>query len=438
LTDLTPTAEDGPIPAAPLAEPLPWAWLIGLTATALAIRLVYVLWLHRVGDFLYSDMQEFYETAKGLAEPGHVLGAWDVVKPRGLPTVGGWLLATFHEQGRQLWGLTQALLSAAAVPLTFFGARRFLGQRVALVAAGLLTFDFLAVGYAGFVMSETYLTFFLALAFACLDSGRPLRCLLAGLALGLGAQFKSQALPLAVVWMALLLLWTAPRRPQFAGWLFARPRVAAALLAVGVLAVQLPASLALSRILGHPAVLPPYGGQMFYLGHCDVRTLTMDGGPDGTWMTSGNTKASQLNEPWRNQKFNVSVLDWAFFVKRGSRCLKSLPHVLGWTARQLVDVLAGFPGATIDPWPLRMDHPWVTRVFNCTLAYVLFPLALWGLWRRRRELGAWLAIGGPIGAVWGITLLFMGNPRFREPFDLFILSGAAIGLTAIWDRLSRR
>ncbi len=419
-------------PAAPPEEPFPWAWLVGLTAVALAIRLVYVLALHRVGDFLYSDMLEMYHRAQDLADPAHVPDEWDFVKPRGLPIVAGQLLALFHEHARQLWGLLQAALSAATVPLAFVGARRFLGQRTARVAAALLTFDFLAVGYAGFLMGETYLMFFVALAFACLDPERPLRCLFAGLVLGLGAQFKSQALPLAVVWLAILLIWDARRA------FFSRPRLAAVMLALGVLAIQIPESLALSRMMGRPTLLPPYGGQMFYLGHCDVRTQTMDGGPEGIYMTSGNTKAVQLKEPWRNQKFNVSVLDWAFFVDRGSRCLQSLPHALGWTARQLVDVLAGVPGATIDPWPLRMDHPHLSRVFNCAIAYGLFPLALWGLWQRRRERGAWLAIGGPLIAVWGVAALFMGNPRFREPFDLFILCGAAVGLTALRDRFKRR
>ena len=99
------------------AQPIPWAWLLGLTAAALAIRLVYLLAVHRVGDFLYSDMLETYRNAEALADPDHVLDAWDVVKPRGLPTVGGVLLTLFPAHAKLLWGLLQVLLSTATVPL---------------------------------------------------------------------------------------------------------------------------------------------------------------------------------------------------------------------------------------------------------------------------------------------------------------------------------
>jgi hypothetical protein len=69
------------------------------------------------------------------------------------------------------------------------------------------------------------------------------------------------------------------------------------------------------------------------------------------------------------------------------------------------------------------------------MVYGLLPLALWGLWWRRRELGGWLAVGGPLLAVSGLALLFSGNPRYREPFDLFILTGAAVAIAAIGERL---
>ena len=80
-----------------------------------------------------------------------------------------------------------------------------------------------------------------------------------------------------------------------------------------------------------------------------------------------------------------------------------------------------------------MDKPPATRIFNCSRLR-LVPARALGLWRRRRELGRWLAIGAPAAGRLGVAALFMGNPRFREPYDLFILMGAAIGLVALWDR----
>jgi hypothetical protein len=220
--------------------------------------------------------------------------------------------------------------------------------------------------------------------------------------------------------------------------LLARPRIAAALLAVGLLAIQIPQSLSIAHAIGNGTALPPYGGQEFYLGHCHIREMTMVG-PDGLVMISGNTKSVELEEGWPDITYQVSVLDEGFFVREGLRCfLQSVPHAVGWTIRQLFDVMAGLPGAVLMPWPIWLEHPILGGIFNCVLGYGLVPLALWALWRRRRELGPWLAIGAPLAAVWGVALVFMGNPRFREPFDLFILTGAAPGLTVVWDRYARK
>jgi hypothetical protein len=428
-------------PKAQAVEPTPWRWLFGLTLAGLAIRLVYVLALHPVSDYLFSDMMGAWQLAQARANPAHVLVPWDVVKPQGLPILGGLLVAWFGGSALPIWGVLQALLSTATVPLLWLGARRFMGPRAALVAAGLLAFDYLAVALAGFLMSETYLMFFFALAFACLDPERPLLCLVAGLALGLGALFKAQALPLAALWIILVACWDLPaalRRQAPRPKLRSRPLIAAALMAVGVLAIQIPQSLSIARVVGKGTALPPYGGQEFYLGHCHIREMTMEG-PDGLVMISGNSKSVELEEGWPDITYKVSVLDEGFFVRAGLKCfLQSLPHAVGWILRQPFDVLAGLPGAVVMPWPIWLEHPIVGGIFNCVLGYGLVPLALWALWRRRRELGPWLAVGAPLAAVWAVALVFMGNPRFREPFDLFIFSGAAVGLLELWDRFTSK
>ena len=68
------------------------------------------------------------------------------------------------------------------------------------------------------------------------------------------------------------------------------------------------------------------------------------------------------------------------------------------------------------------------------LEYLLIPLALMGMWRNRRELSGWIGFGAPMGAIWGLALIFSGDPRYREPFDIFIVAGAAGGLGDLIDR----
>jgi hypothetical protein len=429
-------------------EPIDWRWLVTLTAVALAFRLIYVLVLHKVGDFLYSDMQGAAQAARGFANPAHVLTKWDVSRPRAMGVIGGLVLRWFPDRTLQPWGCLQALLSSATIPLAYLGVNRHFGRRVAIVAATFITFDFIAVAFAGLLMTETYLMFCFALALACLDPERPGLCLLAGLALGVGTLFKAQALPLVAVWGLLLLLWRSPRDAAepppsrtraVTGWLLSRPRLGALALGLGVAVLVFPESLTISQVLGKPTLLPPYGGQNFYLGHCDVRMLTLDGRPDGLYLVSLSSDAVQLEPPWPDVTFHVSFLDSAFYVHEGMKCLRrSLPHTLYWMGEQILKTLAGVPGQTLDPWPIRMDQPFWTRVFNFALVYGLLPVALWGLWLRRRDRRSWIAFGGPMIAVLGTALLFWGNPRYRVPFDLFICAGAAVGYCALWDRRVQR
>ena len=422
-------------------EPFPWRWVIGFTLAALAIRVYYVGWIHPVAKYIYSDMYGFYSEAVVWANPDHVADKWDAARPWTLGRLGGIIFQIFKSDGVPAWGYAQAVVSAAAVPLTAIGAHRFLGRKAAVIAAALLTVDPLAIAFSGYIMTETYLMTCFAFALAFLDPTRPLRCILAGVGLGLGALFKAQALPLAVAWGAVCVLWPTPTAARgLVGWLRAPPRIAAALMAIGTAAVMAPQAISLSRILHKPTLFAPYGGQNFYLGHCGVKLLTLDGGKEGGMLLSLSAKAVELNAPWPDVTFHVSVFDSAFYVREGWKCVRrSFAHTLSWGAEQLFDVLAGVPGATLDPWPVRMDQPHLARRTNFLVSYLLVPLALVGLWRRRRQIGGWLAIGCPlIGGVWGLALLFSGNPRYREPFDLFIIVGAAAGIVALLEAYGAR
>ena len=416
------------------------AWLLGLTALGFAIRVVFVMWLHPVGAYLYSDMDGAYHEALAFAEPHHLFNKWDTIKPRAMGFVGGAVLRWFHgkDTGLRAWGFLQVLLSSATLPLTFLGARRFFGARAAVLTTAFLTISYLPVGFAGYLMVETYLMFFLALSFALLVPQRPLLCLLSGVALGLGCLFKPQGLPLMPLWCLLLFFWPSPGqgRRSFTAWLFAPQKLAAVLLGVGVIAAILPEVVAVSRINGKPTFLTPYGGQNFYIGHCHVKLVAMDGGRDGTFF-SGIPKVYQRDEPWPDITFHVSVFDSAFFVHEGMKCVRrSIPATVLWVGEQLLDVFAGWPGSSIDPWPLPTGWSSPTRFFNVLIGDVFAPLALWTLWRRRRELSVWLGFAAPMAAVWGLAVIFSGDPRYREPFDLFIVAGGASMLLALWDRVA--
>ncbi len=284
-------------------------------------------------------------------------------------------------------------------------------------------------------MTETYLMFCLALAAALLVPENPLLCLLGGAALGIGCLFKPQGLPLLPLWA--LVLFFGPRpgqtdgtRGTFKHWLLAPERLSAVLLVIGGACAILPESMAVSRINGHPTLLTPYGGQNFYIGHCNVLKMDMDGS-----FFAGVPKVYQRNEPWPDVAFHVPVFDSAFYVKEGMKCYRqSFWGSALWTIEQLADVFAGWPGSTIDPWPVPEGWNSITRPFNLLIAYLFFPLAMVTLWQRRRERGTWLGVGAPMAAIWGLAVIFSGDPRYREPFDLFMIAGGSWTLLRIWDQ----
>jgi 4-amino-4-deoxy-L-arabinose transferase-like glycosyltransferase len=443
--DLRPEAVAAPIPApdlpvigAPRAEffdRTAWLWVLAATGVAAALRLGYVLRVHPPSHYLYSDMEGFLNQARAFAQPHHVMGLWDTVKPRAMGLTGALMIRLFPLHSVDAWGVTQALLSAATLPLVYLGVRRCLGTRPALIATGLTGLHFLFISFTGFLMAETYVTFLMALSLALLVPERPLSSLGAGIALGLATCFKAQAFVLLPLWA--ILLWGvghSSRRRLL--------KFSAVALAAGTLLVVVPESVVISRVAGHPTFLSTYGGQNVYVGHCHVKLLTCDGGPLGVFY-SGVPKVYQRNEPWPDVTFPVSVFDSGFYVREGLACFtQSFGFAAGWLIQQLADVFAGWPSSTIDPWPESATGFWIwNRVANLAVAYCFAPLAFVGLWLGRRRLGTWLAFGMPMASVLAIAVVFSGDPRYREPFDFFIFGAAGlaieIGLARVKERRAR-
>ncbi len=158
-----------------------------------------------------------------------------------------------------------------------------------------------------------------------------------------------------------------------------------------------------------------------------------------TCFTAGVPKVYERNEPWPDVTFYVSVLDSDFYFHEGMKCWRqSFWASVLWSFEQLADVFAGWPGSTIDPFPLPGGWLSLPRYFAVFLEYVLVPLAFVRLWRQRRELGVWIGFGAALGSIWGLAVIFSGDPRYREPFDIFLVAGAAGGLGALIDRLKPR
>ena len=85
------------------------------------------------------------------------------------------------------------------------------------------------------------------------------------------------------------------------------------------------------------------------------------------------------------------------------------------------------------PWP---DSHTRFRYFslgsNLFVCIILWPLALLGLWWRRRDLGMWVFFVLPLASVLITAVLFHGDSRFRCPYDFGIFIGASAAVEHWW------
>ena len=148
------------------ARPAQAKALLGLTAAAVITRLIWVLWLHPPGDYVFRDMRSYLVHAQWLVE--HGLEPWPAMafQPPGTSLILALPLWIFGADALVAAALTWALLAAAAVPLTFVLARE-VGSRpwLAPASATAVLLWYPSLSYAGLFTSET--PYCAALLLAC-------------------------------------------------------------------------------------------------------------------------------------------------------------------------------------------------------------------------------------------------------------------------------
>ena len=112
-------------------------------------------------------------------------------------------------------------------------------------------------------------------------------------------------------------------------------------------------------------------------------------------------------------------------------------YALKCTLMHLLDTFAGVPWSPVSPWP-ETNTSWQPLAIgdNLFIAYLCFPLTLYGLWRKRREVGMYYLVGLPVFSLLSSAVLFHGESRFREPYDFCFLIGASVALEE-WRRRRR-
>jgi hypothetical protein len=396
---------------------------IGVGAFA---RGIWIFWLHRPLDYVYSDMSTYLVGAKQIAD-WRELNVYTTFQPQGTHLLLAVPLAVLGNGRPGLWGATGIWwVLAAATP--FFAwrlARLLLTPSAAALTALFVAVWPLTVTYSGYFLSESPgLTFLLASLWLGYEAQRRRgrhALLLGALAGGLGAAAVAIR-PQYLLNLALVAVPFLPRR-RLNGLAVGGFAAVAIMLLLGVCAFN-------TAIAGRPTGLSREGGVTFFLGQCHVWHVSVQTStteytiePPVYVQTGGNVAYFPGHQIWED----------GFFYRKGLDCL--VHDGLRWpvhAAHVLLDMTA-----TSIPWPqvgqptLRQVTDWTNTVYGYGLLPFVILLAFVRIARRVPTAAGEKALLAHLLCIVPVALVYFGDPRFRSTYDVFGLALLAAALAAL-------
>lgn len=445
-------------------QPVDRRWLLWLTGLAVASRLVWNLWVHPPGEYVFSDMAHYMARAKALAESGFTPGvrslAWQTYGTHYLLAVA---VKLFGARAPYVGaGLVWAGMGAAVVPLSYLLACRATVRRWIPPALGVVTLVWVPlISNGGFFLAET--------PFACLQlwgtywlvvfaqEGR--RGLGAGIVFALAFAVRPQ---IAIFLVLALVAWVVRRRAGEGPDARALLRVVIPLLVVG--------SFSAWRFNAHTGE---------WIGVAENANMNLTAGRchnivTQAFPTEGTRDASNARG---------STTDGRRVSLPGFRILAQLPAEHPFALRPALEhesiKLVGYIGDARAHREIRRECYAKTGVAE-QLRYSVVNVSLLWFWAYQwpeisdekaprslfdatvayRELYQWLFwLPSLLGVVWfvrepyrrggnwvlglsalqllvslGVAAIFFGTIRLRLPYDPFALLLALV----VWDRLYTR
>ena len=424
-----------------LQNPLLWValvWLVGI-----ALRAIYTFAVQRPEDFITSDMYFYVNLSRKFAAMHGPVDPWDVTHPLGYPA----LLAFLTTEGGSLARVVnlQFVLSCLIPPaLGLMGAAAY-GRRTGLLAVVFATLYFPFIEYGALFLSEIHFIFWLILAFAALFQARRVRrrgfalalAAAGGVALSIGAAFKSVALPAAFIFAVVegLALLTRSQDGRQEGRQDGRPRWSLTPLkpwlvrwaVVGVAAVPLLAVQARSCTHANRDRFCVTGnkvGSDFLLGHYG-RVAAIDWKPE---LPGGSVRFGSPGSYLRHYD-GIPAVPFAI-TNNAANTAEAWRWIVGHPGEAIVlslnHVYDTFFGAAM--WP-GYGHPtWfyahLSQYIFIVLLFLPTLLACGALARRggRGVLQSQTALVlAPIAALTITVFIATGEVRYRIPFDVFFI-----------------
>lgn len=409
-------------------NPLGWiavlAYIIGVLW-----RHHHILVAHRATDYLYSDMLLYVERALNFIDPSYRANIADTIYPPGMHMLLGVMYAIDSTWEPAIW--LQFMLSCL-IPLLISGLGYALyGMRVASLALIFASLYFTFIDYAGFFLAENPYLFSVCSALLLLVLAlrahsafwRILAAILGGAMVAISAAFKEAiVVPAALIGLFLLYLAWHHRSSSILVTV-----IAASLSAVAVIApfsyrctTLSEGAFCVTSNSGALTMLEGHHGEYVKVWYHDhERNLHFWFGPP----------------PFAKRGYTGELhFDFGAYDARANRAaawvwIKEHP----WQAFLLStqNVFQLFVGPT--PWPSSdtEDKHLATFVQELFLVIVLLPalVFVWCHWRGlvRLEERYWadILVLLPVLGLMAAVFLSLGDPRYRIPFDGFLILLAA-------------
>lgn len=397
------------------------AYLAGLFG-----RYVYILRVHHPRNSIYSDVEQYLNFAHRLLDPGYTQVIEDTIWPPG---------TSFHlavqylldpSLGLAAW--TSFFISAAIPVLIAYAAYLAWGSRACWYALLAGSFHFGFVHYGGFFLSENLFTFLVSLAL-CLFALSVYRVsgplsfwagALCGCVWGAAYAVRAPALPIGMV-VVLLISLQAIKSKQYQNIKYLICPT------IGFLLITLPLALRCTALSeGKVCLVSNNFALNIALGFAGDRAVLHFEGENGEFPMNWGPPSKIMHEYKSTGNVPTHIFDTAGVMKWVGQ--QFLHHPIDFLVSAVGNVFDLFNPHFIWPGgfgglPLR----WIWVMQQIFFFVVLIP-ALVACWKYSKELllrqtaslHSVYLVAGVLGLM-AISFFSMGEPRYRVPFDSFLI-----------------
>jgi hypothetical protein len=416
------------------------ATALGVFLLAFAVRAYWTLRVQSPLGAVYSDMGGYVSRAEMLlagTTPGEprVLALW----PWGPHAIFALEFAVFGRQGAVGIGLVHAFVGAVAAPCAAMLTARFVKSRLAVVTAGVtVALWHPHIVYSGFFSSEIWFSTAIILGsllfvrYCERRSPSVTAALPIGVVLAIAFAVRPQAVMTAGMIGGILAL----------GWLLRtrwRQRVSIFGLLIPLALTAVFSSVRLYRLSGRIGLINLYEQAQRLFGETSVGKLdaawTAPNGERWTWWASPHTK-----QPLKREDI-VHIDGFIADPEKLAAIRKRRLQGVSMTARiaRTADNVALLVVRNL-PWPedeQAKKVPWrakLQRIFGHALAPVL-ALGAIGLFFLGRHRVAALVVYANLATIIFVAAVYLGEARYRAPYDPILIVVATVGLHAMVSRL---